>query len=55
VASSVSVNTHAIIANQVPSRVPTDALGRISLLEQQVAELTRQLTELKEIVCMLSE
>jgi uncharacterized protein YceH (UPF0502 family) len=55
VASSVSVNTHAIIANQVPSRVPTDALGRISLLEQQVAELTRQLAELKEIVCMLSE
>jgi uncharacterized protein YceH (UPF0502 family) len=55
VASSVSVNTHAIIANQVPSRVPNDALGRISLLEQQVAELTRQLAELKEIVCMLSE
>ena len=54
-ASSVSVNTHSIIATQVPSRIPTETSGRITLLEQQVAELTRQLTELKEIVCILSE
>jgi uncharacterized protein YceH (UPF0502 family) len=49
------------VASQTPANSTQDstftpkALERITLLEQQVAELTSQLTELKEIVDILSE
>jgi uncharacterized protein YceH (UPF0502 family) len=53
VASQIPTSNNDI--DQDTSSTPPQALERISTLEQQVAELTGQLAELKELVDILSE
>jgi uncharacterized protein YceH (UPF0502 family) len=48
--STTPVRIDATIATQGSTIIPTQVLERITQLEQQAAELTRQLTELKDIV-----
>lgn len=48
--STTPVRIDATIATQGSTIIPTRVLERITQLEQQAAELTRQLTELKDIV-----
>jgi uncharacterized protein YceH (UPF0502 family) len=55
VAPQVPVNTNATNLTQGADSTSQDALERITQLEQQVAELTKQLVELKELVDILSE
>ncbi|MBL4630411.1 MAG: hypothetical protein JKY14_04385, partial [Paraglaciecola sp.] len=55
VASQTPINTATANAAQDSTSVNPQALERISQLEQQVAELTSQLAELKEVVDILSE
>ena len=55
VAPQVPVNTNATNLTQGADSTSQDALERITQLEQQVAELTKQLSELKELVDILSE
>ena len=54
IASQTSKNTGTANSPQYPTMHP-QTLERITLLEQQVAELTSQLAELKEVVDILSE
>ncbi len=51
--STTPVSIDATIATQDSTIIPTRALERITQLEQQGAELTKQLTELKDIVYKL--
>ena len=55
VASQTPTNTATEHLAQGSTSVPPQTLERITELEQQVAELTSQLAELKEIVEILSE
>jgi uncharacterized protein YceH (UPF0502 family) len=55
VAPQVPVNTNSTNLTQGADSTSQDALERITQLEQQVAELTKQISELKEIVDILSE
>ncbi|WP_293747160.1 DUF480 domain-containing protein [uncultured Paraglaciecola sp.] len=55
VAPQVAVYTNATNPTQGADSTSQDALERITQLEQQVAELTKQLVELKELVDILSE
>lgn len=54
-ASQAPANTNATHGFQDPISGSEQALIRITQLEQQVAELTNQLAELKEVVDILSE
>jgi uncharacterized protein YceH (UPF0502 family) len=55
VASQAPVNTNTTNPTQGVDSTSQHALERITQLEQQVAELTNQLSELKELVDILSE
>ncbi|MGJ8680328.1 YceH family protein [Paraglaciecola sp.] len=57
----IATNQQVITSNfssstpPAPQQIDNDALQRIAQLEQQVADLTQQLTEVKELVDILSE
>jgi uncharacterized protein YceH (UPF0502 family) len=55
IASQAPANTGTTIEYQVSTSTTPQALERITQLEQQMAELTCQLAELKELVDILSE
>ncbi len=55
VASQAPANTNTMNSTQDSTSIHPQALERITQLEQQVAELTSQLVELKEVVDILSE